>query len=235
MPEDTEKLEETALSWPAQASEVSIVDQESYNEAAILITRIVTTRKQVVEHHRPIKETTNKAHKEACAAEKRLLLPLSTAELIIGNALLKWDREQKILRDAEQKRLQDVQRKVEEEARLEVAALAESEGAPEEVVEAILETPVAAPTTVMAAPTYTKAPGLSTRMLYSAEVTNIRVLCAAVAAGTAAETLVQPNDVALNGLARCMKDSFRVPGCKLVKKDTLVKKVSANSMDSSFS
>jgi len=153
-----------------------------------------------------------------------MLTPLSQAETTISNALLKWDREQKALQEAEQRRLQDEARKREEDARLEIAAQAEAEGAPEGVVQEILETSTELPIT-FAAPTYIKAPGLSTRMLYSAEVTNIRVLCAAIAAGTAAETLVQPNEVALNGLARCMKDSFRVPGCKLVKKDTLVKKV----------
>ena len=222
---EVEKLEETALSWPAQAAEVNIVDQDSYDEAAILITKIVSLRKQVVAHHKPVKEAANKAHKEACAAERRMLTPLSQAETTISNALLKWDREQKALQEAEQKRLQDEARKREEEARLEIAAQAESEGAPDEVVQEILDTPTIVPSTVIAAPTYAKASGLSTRILYSAEVTNIRVLCAAIAAGTAAETLVQPNEVALNGLARCMKDSFRVPGCKLVKKDTLVKKV----------
>ena len=218
---EVEKLEETALSWPAQASEVNIVDQDSYNEAAVLITKIVSLRKQVVAHHKPVKDAANKAHKEACAAERRMLTPLSQAETTIKNALLRWDRQQEALRAAEQKRLQDEARKQEEEARLEIAAQAEAEGAPDEVVQEILDTPTIGPSTAIAAPTYTKAPGLSTRMLYSAEVTNIRVLCAAIAAGTAAETLVQPNEVALNGLARSMKDSFRVPGCKLVKRDTM--------------
>ena len=218
---EVKKLEETALGWPEQAKDIHIFNQASYDEAAVLITRIVSLRKQVVEHHAPVKDAANKAHKEACAAERRLLAPLSEAETTIKNALMHWDRQQQALHAAEQKRLQEQARKEEEDVRLELAGQAFAEGASDEVIDEILDTPTIVPTSIVAAPTYAKASGISTRTLYSAEVTNIRVLCAAVAAGTASDNLVLANGPAINGLARSMKDSFRVPGCQLVKRDTM--------------
>ena len=220
MPSEKE-LEKTALAWPEQAGSVEIIDQETYDDAAELIKRIVAVRKEVVAHHKPIKDAANKAHKEAIAAEKRLLEPLQKAESLIKTKLLAWDREQERIREAERKRLEEEQRKREEEERLELAAQLEESGAPEEVVNEALDTPMPVAPIITAPKTYEKASGISTRTLYSAEVMNLRVLCAAVGAGTAPETLVQPNQVALNGLARSMKEAFKVPGCKLLKSESM--------------
>jgi len=67
------------------------------------------------------------------------------------------------------------------------------------------------------APTFTKTKGFSSRENWSAEVTDIKALCRAVADGKTAENLVGANMPALNQMARAMKQAFNVPGVRAVK------------------
>ena len=181
---------------------------------------IVGLRKQVVEHHKPIKEAAHKAHKTAIAAEKKLLDPLQQAETCLKRSIAAWDQEQQRIRQEEQRRLEAAQRKADEEARLALAQDAEANGATPETVDEILDTPVVTPS-VVAAPTYEKGNGVSTSVRWHAEVVDIKALCLAVAQGRASANLVQPNLPALNGMARAMKQTMNVPGVKAVSETTV--------------
>lgn len=216
MSENTvKKLEEKALAWPERAAAIIIRDQDTYDQAAELVVQIVGLRKQVVDHHKPIKEAAHLAHKAAVDAEKKLLEPLQHAESTIKRAIGEWDAEQQRRRREEQERLEAVQRKADEEARLALAAEAEANGATEETVSEILETPVVAPVAV-ATPTYQRANGVATQQRWRAEVTDIKALCRAIADGKASLNLVQANMPALNSMARAMRQTFNIPGCKAV-------------------
>jgi hypothetical protein len=212
---EVEQLEEVALAWPERAKAITITDQETYNGAATVLVEIVAIRKQVQAHHKPIKEATNKAHKTAVAAEKKLLDPLTEAEGYIRKAIGAWDYEQERLRQEEQKRLEAIQRQADEDARLALAQEAEENGAEAETVDEILATPVVMPTAV-AKPTFQHASGISTRQNWKAEVVDMKALCRAVASGQASAELVQPNMVALNRMAKAMRTTFNIPGCKAV-------------------
>ena len=217
---DQKELETKALSWPAKAQTIAITNQQTYNDAAEFVVHIVGLRKRIVEHHAPIKTATHKAHKEAVKAEKKLLDPLAQAETIIKRALSAWDTEQDRLRREAQRKLDEAQRKTEEQAQLDLAMEAEESGATEETVTEILETPVVAPA-IVAAPTFQKASGVSTRQTWKAEVVDIKLLCKAIAEGWVAPNMVQANMVALNQMARAMKQSFNVPGCKAVPENSV--------------
>ena len=212
---DEKELEQTALSWPAKAQAIAITNQVSYDDAAEFIVRIVGLRKQVIEHHAPVKLATHKAHKEAVAAEKKLLDPLRQAETIIKRAISDWDAQQERIRMEEQRKLEAAQRKADDDARLALAQEAEENGATEETVDEILETPVVVPA-IVAAPTYQRTSGISTTKRWRAEVVDIKALCRAIGDGKAPSNLVLPNMTALNGLARALKESFNTPGCKAV-------------------
>jgi len=212
---EVKRMEQTALAWPDRARAITITDQDTYNKAAMVLVEIVRLRKDIKAHHKPIKDATNKAHKEAVAAEKKLLEPIAQAESIIKGTVGQWDAEQERLRLAEQRRLQEAQRKAGEEARLALAAEAEANGATDETVEEILDTPVVQPA-IVAKPTFQKANGVSRQERWGAEVVDIKALCRAVADGQAAPTMVLPNMVALNSMARAMRSTFNVPGCKAV-------------------
>ena len=127
----------------------------------------------------------------------------------------------------EEARVCEERRRKDEEERLAAATEAESFGASEDEINHILESEPAEeeyippPQPIIPqVQTYQKASGISTRETWSAEVTNIRLLAKAVAAGTAAPNLILPNTTALNGLARSLKGAMNVPGVKAVAETT---------------
>jgi hypothetical protein len=54
--QDVKRMESTALSWPARAQAIIVRDQQTYDAAAELVVEIVTLERQIIEHHKPIKE-----------------------------------------------------------------------------------------------------------------------------------------------------------------------------------
>lgn len=213
--EDIKAIERTALAWPDRVARIRIIDQQSYDDAYVLVTEIVTLRRRIQEHHKPLKDKAFAAHKAIVAAEKKMLDPLQQAETAIKRALGAWYDEQDRLRREEQARLEAAQRKADEEARLALAVEAEQNGATSDTLEEILDTPVVAPA-IVAQPTYRRANGISTQQRWRAEVIDLKALCLAIGQGRASINLVMANLPALNSMARAMKQTFSVPGCKAV-------------------
>lgn len=217
---EVRQLESTALAWPDRAKAIVIVDQPSYDTATTLVIQIADLKKRIIDHHRPIKEAANAAHKVAVAAEKKLLDPLQQADFILRVGIGTWEREQERIRQEAQRKLEEAQRKADEEARIALAVEAETGGAEEETVAEILDTPVVLPA-VIAAPTFQRTQGVSTQQRWSAEVVDIKALCRAVADGKASTEYVQANLVALNGLARAMRQTMNIPGVRAVPETTV--------------
>lgn len=212
-----ERLETQALSWPARARAIKILDQMSYNAAASLKLGLMDLRKQIVEHHLEPKRKAFETHKAIVAAEKRILDPVTEAEGIINRSLAVWEREQEAKRLEAERKAREEKAKLEEELRLQAATEAEKEGASEEVVGEILDTPIPLPDPVIQ-PTYQRVAGAAPRQKnWRAEVTDIKALCRAVANGTASANLVEPNSVALNQMARAMKSTMNIPGVRAVQ------------------
>jgi hypothetical protein len=208
--EDIKTIETTALTVQERAKGLIITDSKSYTEAAGLLKEIASWKKQVKEHHRPTIDAAYKTHREAVAAEKRGLEPLDEADKLIRTAIGRWNQLQAI----EKQKREDEARKAEEERRLNEAVKVEASGAAPETVNLVLDTPKEAPAFVPVAPTVA---GISTRETWSAEVTSLVELCAAVARGDASIEAVQPNMKFLNERARMYKAEFAIPGVKAVK------------------
>lgn len=217
---EVKQLESTALAWPDRANAITIVDQPSYDQATCLVIEIADLKWRIIDHHKPIKDAAFAAHKVAVAAEKRLLDPLQQADTTLRRAIGNWEQEQERIRREAQRKLEEAQRKADEEARIALAVEAETNGAEEETVAEILNTPVVLPAAV-APPTFQRANGVGTQQRWRAELVDIKALCRAVADGKASTEYVQANLVALNGLARAMKGTFNVAGCRAVPETTV--------------
>jgi len=118
-----------------------------------------------------------------------------------------------------------------EEEQMEAARMAKAQGATPEEIEAILSAPLnvalvePAPLPVEL-PRYVPPPrkppgfernkGISMRLLWRGEVTNMRELCAAIGRGECSANLVQANMPAINALAKVERDALRVPGLRAV-------------------
>lgn len=210
-----------ALAWPDKARAVKIVDQVSYDLATGMLGDVVALRKSIVDDFAEPKKKAFEAHRAVVAQETRYLQPLQEAEQILKRSIGDFAAEQERLRRAEEERLKQEAIKREQEERLAAAVDAEQSGATAEEVEAVLEVPAFTAAAVIAQPTYSKAQGVSTREVWSAQVVNVRMLCRAVADGVIAENVITPNMTALNGLARSLKSGFQVPGVKAVRTNTV--------------
>jgi hypothetical protein len=205
--------------WPDKARAIEIVDQASYERASQSLLDIKALTDQVHETFDPICQKADKAHKEAVAQRKKHLAPLETARAIIGQRRAVYEEEQRRIEREEQRRLEAEARKAAEEEQLAAAIAAEAAGASAAEVEAIVnEEPVQAPMPV-ATQRVQRVAGVSTTTSYSAEVYDIRAFLKWVGEQPGARAMfVDVRAPTLNKMATAMKDSFRIPGCRLVKK-----------------
>jgi hypothetical protein len=67
------------------------------------------------------------------------------------------------------------------------------------------------------AATFRPALGISNRVTYRAEVTDIRMLCRAVADGKVSPLLVEANQSALNKLASAERETLNIPGVRVIR------------------
>lgn len=205
------ELEQQATNLPAVARALQIKDQRTFDLAAAKLRDIADLRREIVDHHAPLKQKAHEAHKAICDAEKKLLAPVAEAEQILRRAIATWDMEQRRIEEERRREAEERARREQEEALEAAAEQAEAEGASVVEVEAILTQPIASPA-VHVEPTYQKAAGVSTAKTWKARVTSIRMLAQAIADGKQPPTLLVANEAALNAMARATQGSLAVPG-----------------------
>lgn len=213
-PADEKQLAQFANDWPTKAESIVINSPETFNVAKDALTAIVVLRKQVTDHHAPMKDAAHKAHKVICDAEKEMLAPLTKAEALLKGKTGAFLVAQERIRKERERAAAEEARRLAEEEKLQEAIAAKADGASEAEVDAILESEVIA-TLPKIAPTIDKG-NLSTSKRYSAKIVNIREFCRAIADGTIPESFALPNMASVNGRARTDKEAFKVPGCELV-------------------
>lgn len=153
----------------------------------------------------PSIKTAHQLHKQLNDLKNDIGSPLKKARLeLLQPAILKWEAQERERARIEQERMNRELRKQEEARRLELAAEMEKSGKVEEAT-ALIEEPFQAPEVVIAPPQSPQ--GIQSRTLYSAEVVDLKLLCKAVADGTAPSEYVMANMTVLNSLARNLKES----------------------------
>jgi hypothetical protein len=219
-------VEEKALSIVDQAKAVKVTDTETYKQAGALWKSIGEMIKEVKDTFDPICDAANKAHKAATAKRAKYLDPLTSAQKSVKQLMSSYDAEQERLRREEQRRLEEIARKAEEERLLMEAIAAEEElkaqGLTAEEAkaeaEAIISQPVYVPPVVVPKAVPKMAGGPVYREIWSAEVTDIKALCRAVAMGQASPECVLANFTALNKMATALKGTLSIPGVRAVSR-----------------
>jgi hypothetical protein len=222
-----QSLDTEVRSWASRASELQIIDRESCINASTLLRSVKTLRRQVQEWFEPHIEAAMETKRKAEAARKALAderdkmeAPLVDAENVLKRGLLVWETKQEQARLEEEKRLQAEAQAQAEAVTLAAAAAMESEalatGNTELLHEAedILAQPVEAPVVVVKK-LMPKVDGISYRDNWKAHPTvDVKALAAAVAAGTAPVTFLQPNMTAINQFGRATQGVQDVPGIR---------------------
>lgn len=209
------ELETKALTWKERAQALEITDQASHDRAAEMLLGIKDLMSEAEKHHRPIIDAAHRAHKAAIAGLNRILDPLKAAEAVLKPRIAAFVREQQRLAEEARRKAEEEERRRLQEEQLAAAIEAENQGAAEEEVAAILAEPVVAPR-VAPPPAFTPAKGVAVRTTWKGECTNLMALVKAVAEGKAPVALLQVNQSALDQMARALKSTFSVPGCRAV-------------------
>ena len=223
-----EVVKQEVLPIPDQANMIVVKDQGTLIKANDFFLTIKALRKKIADTFDPIISKAHAAHKEALNQKAIVEAPLIVAEKYLNGQVTGYKMEQDRIRAEEEEknrqeaiRIEAERRQKEEDERLAKAAELEASGAKEEaealVNEAIEEKEK--PIEIYIPPPATpkvELEGATVKTFWHAEVTDLKMLCKAIANGMAAVNLVEPNMTALNGMARSLKKEMNVPGVKAV-------------------
>jgi hypothetical protein len=199
-----------------EARGIVVQTKEQHAAALEIIKRCGQTEKQVLGLFAKPKGDSHTAWKSIVAAEKSLLAPLREAKRLAGDKCSEFEREQERIRLEEQRLLEEAARKAEEERVLAEAAAAQDAG-DYELAEQIVSEDIEVPVVKVEAKT-AHVDGVSSRTLWSAEVTDKVALLEFVLANRQFANLIEPNTSALNALARSLKAEFKIPGVRAISK-----------------
>ena len=198
----------------AVADSIVIKTEMENAKAASMMAEWKKERKRRVEIFAPAKKKTQEAYDEVRKVEAAAIDPIdeaiSTVDGKVGAFVQAENERRAQLQAIEDAKVAEAQRKEDERIK-KLMEKAEEKGKPAPVI-----VPKVIPARVIAA---VAAPQDTTyREYWSAKVTDIKALCAAVAGGTVDVTYVQGNDVALNAWAKLKKVQGEIfPGVVGVK------------------
>lgn len=203
----TIEIEQRALALPEQAKTLEITSAQDFERAGEVLLAIKDLRREIDAVFDPVVSQAWKAHKEAVCAKKKVEAPLAEAEEILKPRISAWMAQEAANRRETEKSLAD-------DIALNLAALAAKNGDAQKA-EAILngQGPAIAPVIL---PPAAKVAGISTRDNWAAEVTDFRALIRAVADGKWPSNLLQPDQTALNNMAKSLRGELNIPGVRAV-------------------
>lgn len=196
-----------------QANALAITSQEGLDVAAAELRAIKARAKELDDLRKSLVKPVDEARNRIQGLFKPALEFLDSAERLIKGKVLAYTTEQRRIADEAARKEQDRLRKLEAAK----AARAETKGD----VERAQDIRARAQDIYVPPPPPPRAAGISTRVLWRAELTDIKALCAAVAAGAAPTDLVQFDQAAGNRLAAALRDAQSYPGVRFVATESL--------------
>jgi hypothetical protein len=184
-----------ALTVSERAKAIKIVDAASYVVAGELLRGVKALQKRADETFDPICDATNKAHKAATQARAAVKTPLVEAEKALKDAILAYDDEQERVERERAAKVQSIAQSVADEVAIETASAFASAGMHAEA-EAVLETAIASPATVIIPKSTPDVAGLSKTRTWSGAVDDV-VLFLATALGVDPKTVRVRQDMVM--------------------------------------
>jgi hypothetical protein len=201
------------LTLVERAKALKIVDQKSYERAAQHLLGVTALRREIEQHHGPLKRAAHAAWQRVIEAERKLLDPIAQAEAIYKRSIAGYQGEQRRVEDERRAQAEAAARRQAEKERELQIEQAEEQGADAEEIESMINEPlvVARP---RVEPAFQAAKGVNVATIWKGEVTSLEKLVKAIAAGQASISLVVANEPAINGLARATRGTLQVPGVR---------------------
>jgi len=222
--EKIEVIEKQASGLVRWAETLQVKSAEEYKIAVEKISAIKALRKTWTDYWKPLKEKAYSAWQEVCKKEKQGTDILDRAKIIAEQKALSWKREEEARIEKERLRLQA---EAEERARREKERLekqAEKVKSPEKK-EALIEQAQSVQVPIVSVqPDVPKVEGMTTRVVWKAELVSLDELIKAATPGSVAQTFLMFNQSVANNFARSTKGTVQVPGVKFYKEEILVNK-----------
>lgn len=209
-------IETQAVAIRQEMTALAIVDQPTYDLVVTKRTEAVQWLKKAEAFFDPAIADAHSLHKKLLAQKASVVDPTKSAIARANSALVAWDHEQERIRRQKQLEIEEQARREAEEQRLADAIQMEAQGAPEEVVNEVIAAPVIVHTPVVAAPTYEKSKAVQFRDNWSGVCDDLFKLVQAVAKDKSKLNLLMVNQPALNAMAKGLKESMAIPGCRAV-------------------
>lgn len=217
---------ELALKAPELSQSIAVcqvTDQDSLNHANGIILAATEWLKAVDRIMDPVRDATHKAWKASIAAQDEFKSPVEKPLAILKKTAVKYLADVQEAKLRKQREADEEQRKANEaDAKRKAAELKAWGASKEEIKEAKEEIKSRTAPDVQAEAT---APsGTSLKMLYSAEVTDLKIFLSAMVQDDFLLTLFgysaafkKAIESELRGVATDRKDKYEIPGTKLVK------------------
>jgi len=228
--DERDALAASVDNWIAEATSIVIDNEFAYDDAATVLKANKALQDEAHRIFDPICNAAHAAWRMATKQRGEVIEPLETHEKRLKTGMASFLDRRRRAEAEERRRLEAVARKeAEERRRAELDALkaeaearkAAGDAAAAEIVELAAVQVQSAPIEVapiVATREPVKVEGISSTINYSAEVVDLPALAAfAVANPAMMHMLISANEKEIKAMARRQKDSFSVPGCRLVK------------------
>lgn len=242
---DSPALQSEATDLLHAAQAITVTDSASFGRAVEMVKFVKTFLRRVDEATEPVISAAHASWKAALRQKEQFIGQAGQAELVLKQRMATYEQAQaRLRREAEDVARRERERleaeeharvaaerarllREAEDIRLSEAVAAAERGdvqAAEKLLTAPVVTPTVAPRPVFVPPVAVQTvpqmmmKGVSFSEQWAADVESLMDLVQAIAKGQTPITLVEPNIVVLNQMARALKKAMNVPGVRAVSK-----------------
>jgi hypothetical protein len=205
------EFETKAIELRQKYDELVITDDDSFTAMGSYEKNAKDAITLIKNHMKSSIEEAHQKHKKLVTIQKKLIEPFDEIRSGARSKRLEYQQEQERIAREEQRKAEEEARRLAEQKRQE--EIEEAEAFETKEAETLKTTPIEVPEVKV----QVTAKVSGARKLWSAEVTDIRILANAVAQGFDIDA-IQPNMPYLNKLAVQYKDKLNIPGVKAVSR-----------------
>jgi hypothetical protein len=197
------------------SQKLTVIETAEQAEEATKFGRLLqTAAKETETFFKGVKLQIDDIKKPVLQAEKDDSGPYNTEKARLGGLLTAYQAAERRKREEEERLAREAAEKQAQEDALQRAIDLAAAGE-DEAADAVLDEPIVAAPVIIPA-SAPKPTGSVARKNYDIEITDLKALVAAVAAGTMPLLCLVPNESFIRNQAKAMKEAFSMPGVKLV-------------------